>query len=438
MAADIVPIELGLTAGNLVTLWAPRWREGGEEWEAFLGSGEHLYAFPDVAHLAAFIRTETEHDLADHPEWDDVPDALVDQLEPADERKFDLIGVLELVGDPPDIWTVGELAGTVAILRSLAEVCELDVVTEVLDSADGFDLLSMGDSAFVGRSGEKLWTEIGTTVVARWDEVVDAIDALVVTPDVDPEALAQAKAELSTVSKLTLAQADPDDPDDTDDTDGPDAAPGRRARHPTHDHDTEADTAERSPDLAFWDEIGIDCISVEVGGRVGYSLRCYLDDEPVFLAEAGRIQLFTEPAALVEYLADPVPAHSLANLEVFAEIRDEAATGDLAVAVAPTNAYVLDGLMQQLIRGPEAVDRRRLELAVELLVDAADARGDQETAEAVGTSTPLGFLLAAILRPDPARMSPTPPFTDEVTAWNVIVESFEYAVEWRPPVATAR
>ena len=34
MAQDIVPIELGLPQGDLVTLWAPRWREDGEEWEA--------------------------------------------------------------------------------------------------------------------------------------------------------------------------------------------------------------------------------------------------------------------------------------------------------------------------------------------------------------------------------------------------------------------
>ena len=54
MAADIIPIELGLTAGNGLTLWAPTWREDGEYW----------------AHLAAFIRTSTEHDLLDHPEWE--------------------------------------------------------------------------------------------------------------------------------------------------------------------------------------------------------------------------------------------------------------------------------------------------------------------------------------------------------------------------------
>ena len=57
VASDIVPIQLSLTEGDLVTLWAPRWREDGEEWEAFLGDDDALFAFPTVAQLAAFVRT---------------------------------------------------------------------------------------------------------------------------------------------------------------------------------------------------------------------------------------------------------------------------------------------------------------------------------------------------------------------------------------------
>ena len=82
MAADIIPIELGLTAGNGLTLWAPSWREDGEDWEAFLGHGDDLYVFPTTAHLAAFIRTSTEHDLLDHPEWETASELLVDELAP--------------------------------------------------------------------------------------------------------------------------------------------------------------------------------------------------------------------------------------------------------------------------------------------------------------------------------------------------------------------
>ena len=75
MAADIVPIRLGLTKGDLYTLWAPRWRDAGDEWEAFLGKDEDLYAFESVADLVAFVRTNTDNDLTDHPAWEKLTEA---------------------------------------------------------------------------------------------------------------------------------------------------------------------------------------------------------------------------------------------------------------------------------------------------------------------------------------------------------------------------
>src|SRR5690242_2264597 len=79
VASDIVPIQLSLTEGDLVTLWAPRWREDGEEWEAFLGDDDGLFAFPSVPRLAAFVRTDDAHDLGDHPAWPVVADLSVDR-----------------------------------------------------------------------------------------------------------------------------------------------------------------------------------------------------------------------------------------------------------------------------------------------------------------------------------------------------------------------
>ena len=75
MAADIVPIRLGLTKGDLYTLWAPRWRDAGDEWEALLGKDEDLYAFESVADLVAFVRTNSDNDLADHPAWEEMTEA---------------------------------------------------------------------------------------------------------------------------------------------------------------------------------------------------------------------------------------------------------------------------------------------------------------------------------------------------------------------------
>jgi hypothetical protein len=402
VAADIIPIELGLTAGNVLTLWAPTWREDGEDWEAFLGHGDSLYVFPSASALAAFIRTSDEHDLLDHPEWEAAGELLVDELAPDDDHCFDIVGVPELVSEPADIWTLADLADTVAILRSLAEVCGLDTVTEVLDSADGFNLLSAGQVAFSGRNGEKLWNEIGAVVSERWDEVVDALDAIIATPDIDAEALEMAQAEAAAISAAEKRPAD-------ESTDGDE---------------------DRDEDLEFWDETGVDCLEITIGERVGYTLRCYLGEDPVFLSDGGRIQIYTSPEDLENYLMEIDVSHQLATLAVWPDIRKAVTDGEAAVLAGPENTYVLDGLDRALLEGPDAVDRKQLELAVELLVDAALQRGDSETTDALGTASPLGNLVGAVIRPDPDRMAPAPPFDDEVAAWTVLVDRFSSTLDW--------
>ena len=402
MAADIIPIQLGLTEGNVYTLWAPQWLEDGEEWEAFLGHGDDLYVFPSPAHLAAFIRTSEEHDLLDHPEWDTAAELLVDELRPDDDHVFDIVGVPDLMAEVPDIWTLAALTDTVSIVRSLAEVCGLEGVEEILNSAGGFAVLPMGQSAFVGRNGEKLWNEMGAVIAERWDEVIDALDAIVTTPDVDADALAGTKAEAAAISAVAK----------TSDTVEPE------------------EDQERDEDLEFWDETGVDCLEITVGGRTGYTLRCYLGDDPVFLSERDRIQIYSSAEDLENQLMVADVTHRLSTLEVWPEIRRAVTDGDAAVLAGPENTYRLDGLASAMREGPAAVDGRQLELAVELLIDAALERGDEETVEAVGSATPLGNLIGAITRPDPDRLPPSPPFDDEAAAWSVLVDRFAATLDW--------
>lgn len=412
MAAEIIPIQLGLTAGNGLTLWAPRWREEGEEWEAFLGHGDDLYVFPSPARLAAFIRGTAEHDLTDHPEWLGAARALTDELVPDDDHRFDIVGVPELVAETPDIWTLAELADTVAILHSLAEVCDLPAIEDVLADADGFSVLSAGEQAFTGRQGEKLWNGIGAVVAKRWNEVIEALDGVVQTPEVDPQLLEVAEAE----ALATNAVLEPDDEQDEVVV-------------------AELEEGERDPELAFWDDIGIDCIEITVGGRTGFSLRCYLEDEPVFLSKANRIQVFSTDEQLENYLTDAGADHKLASLAIWPEVRDAIDGGDAVVVAGPENSYQLDGLGDALLAGPAAVDRRQLELAVELLTDAAAARKDEETANALSSATPLSSLISAIVKPDADRMAPAPPFDDEVAAWSVLVDTFASTLDWDPEAA---
>lgn len=421
MAAEIIPIELSLTSGNGVTLWAPRWVEDGEEWEAFLGHGESLYVFPSAAHLAAFIRTNDEHDLADHPQWELAKRALADELVPDDDHRFDVVGVPDLVSEPPDVWALAELADTVAILHSLADVCDLPVIEEVLGSAAGFSQAAGGAPAFVGRQGMRLWDEVGTVVVAKWDSVIEALDGIVATPGVDTQALATAQAELDAVSALA-GEVDPEVA-----LEGEDDVVG--------DVEDPEELTERDPELLFWDEVGIDCLEIGVDGRVGWTLRCYLAGAPVFLAEASasnRILIFSSPEGLENFIVDSTAENTLSALEAWASIREGISAGDAAVLAGPENTYQLDGLDENLLAGPDSVRPGRLSLAVELLTDAGTMRKDDDVAHAFSAASPLGSLVSAITKLGAGRMVPAPPFDDEVAAWRTLVDTFAASLEWDP------
>jgi hypothetical protein len=397
MAQDIVPIELGLPRGDLITLWAPRWREEGDEWEAFLGHEEDLYAFPDAARLAAFVRTATEHDLTDHPAWHVLPALSAIELVPDENHQFDLVGVPELVSEDPDTWTIGELADVVSILRSLADVCELDKVNEVLDSVDGFALLPQGTFPFTGRDGERRWTELAKVVVERWDEVLDAVDAIVTVPEVDEAALAVAERE--------IAEAEAED---------------ERA--------VEQDDAEPE-ELGFWGEVGIDPIKIITGDHEYVTLRCYIDDEPVFLGSGGEIDVFSSEKALARFLVNT--GNELAGNDItevattWDEVAVKATAGELTVEVNDDNVYMLNGIADDIAEGVDAVDPVQLDLAVELLEDAAAWAGDDTVGEALAQSESLGWLVSFVIRPDPTRLAPSAPFDAEVETWRGLVRDLE-------------
>ena len=418
MAQDIVPIELGLPQGDLVTLWAPRWREDGEEWEAFLGDEDDLFAFPDAAHLAAFVRTVDEHDLADHPAWSVVPGLAVAELVPDDAHTYDLVGVPELAAEEPDTWTIGELADIIAIVRSVADVCELDEVHEVLDSADGFSLLDQGTLPFTGRDGERLWTELAETISERWDDVLDALDDVVTVPKVDAATLDQTSDELAAFqAELAEAAANAGtvDEDLDDDLDSDES-----------DSDDEDDDEDEEP-TGFWAEVGIDPIKIITAGSEYYTLRCYLDDEPIFLGSGGKIDVFGSPRALAKHVAEPEEdeGNDLSDVSTWEDVRTKATDGSLEVEVHQDNTYVLQGLADDLGDGPDSVDPVQLDLAVELLTDAAEWAGDDSVDSALEQSESLGWLVSFILRPDPTRLAPSAPFTTEVESFQKLLSDFE-------------
>jgi hypothetical protein len=153
-------------------------------------------------------------------------------------------------------------------------------------------------------------------------------------------------------------------------------------------------------------------------GGTFYTLRCYLDDQPIFLGRNGRVSVFTSGGALARYLADEHD-HDLSDLATYDDIRTAATDGSLQVDVSDDNVYVLTGIADDLADGPDAIDRDQLELAVELLRDVGEYAEDTTVDESLDADQPLGRVVAHVLDPDTVR-APTPPYAEAVEQWEAL------------------
>ncbi len=435
MAGDIVPIELGLTNGNVFTLWAPRWREGDDEWEAFLGLDEDLYGFAHVAELAAFVRSDADNDLADHPAWATIGGVQADELIPDARHTYDLVGVPELAAEDPTPEVIAELEDALEIVRILGEVCELLVVTKFFNGNPILGAVTTGTHNFEGRDGLDLWVRIGRLIAKHWDDVLDAIDDVITSPDVDAAAVTAAEAEIEAAASaededepdddIDLLGSDADDSDD-EDLDDDDSAERAAAASPAAAliADRAEDDDEDYDDDDFWISVGIDPIRIVTSGDEYLTLRCYLGDDPVFLGADGKIFVFTSPRSLTRFLATDND-HDLADIATFDDVRLAATNGDLDYDVISDNIYVLPGLADDIADGPRRMDRNQLDLAVELFTDAAAYGDDDSVSEAFGSTTPLGWFVDYTINPDPKRLAPSPPFDNESEAWRALEHDFE-------------
>jgi hypothetical protein len=418
MAADIVPIRLGLTKGDLYTLWAPRWRDEGDEWEAFLGKDEDLYAFESVADLAAFVRTNKDNDLTDHPAWEGLTEANAHTFDPLDDRQYDLVSLQELVAEKPSEETIKELHRTLAIASSIGSVCEMPAVTKFFNGNPMLGTVGGGIDAFTGRPGRKRWAEIEAVIGRGWDSVVDAIDEIVTIPDVDEAASEKAEAELAEPAPEPeeVEEADEQDESDvvSDDVDTDDEAEALAAV---------AEDKVLGSDEDFWQRVGIDPVRILTSAGTFFTLRCYLDDQPIFLGRNGRVSVFSSGGALARYLADEHD-HDLSDLATYDDIRTAATDGSLQVNVGDDNVYVLTGIVDDIADGPDAVDRDQLELAVEFLRDVGDYAEDTTVDESLDTDQPLGRVVAHVLDPDTVSR-PTPPYAAAVEQWEALAAFVE-------------
>ena len=168
-------------------------------------------------------------------------------------------------------------------------------------------------------------------------------------------------------------------------------------------------------DEDFWLQVGIDPVRIMTGSGTFYTLRCYLDDRPIFLGRNGRISVFSSERALARYLADEHD-HDLSGMSTYDDIRTAATDGSLAVEITDDNIYVLTGLADDFADGPDAVDREQLDLAVELLRDIGDYSEESTVDKALETERPLGKLVAYVLERGSSD-KPAAPYSPVVREW---------------------
>ena len=409
MAADIVPIGLKLTKGDVYTLWAPRWRADGDEWEAFLGKDEDLYVLESVADLAAFVRTDDDNDLADHPAWAKLTEANAHRLEPTDEHTHDLVVLEELLSQKPTDDSVSALHGALAVVSSMGSVCELPAVTKFFNGNPVLGTVGGGADAFAGRAGRKRWAEIEKIIAKSWDKVIEALDEIITIPDVDSAAAEKAQAELDEPAPETDDDLVIDDVVDTVEE--------------ADELAVAAETKVLGSDKDFWARVGIDPVRMMTSGGTFFTLRCYLEDRPIFLGRNGRISVFSSERALARYLADEHD-HDLSDLATYDDIRTAATDGSLRVEVDDDNVYVLTDIVDDLAEGPDALDRDQLELAVELLRDIGDYSEDTSVDAKLEPDTALGSVIAHALDPK-AGKRPSGPYAEAVAQWESLVRFVE-------------
>ncbi|UOY01153.1 hypothetical protein [Blastococcus sp. PRF04-17] len=407
---SIVPIALTLDDRTGYTLWAPPWEEDGEEWQAFLGTTEgdvaKVHLFPSPAALAAFCRTSTDHDLADHPVWPVVQGLGAADLTPDDDHRYDLDGVYDIAAESPDRWAVEELAATIDIVSRLAECLDTSAEPEDddLDEPDGqfeavaelagkpeIGSLGLGAEAFAGRSGEDAWLGVGGVLDELWEDVVEELSehldwtgAGSTTLDAYPAA---SEAEELGAEDL------PDDVVLVDDDEPEATGPAAGVRTIARGGRISASPAEVAEAGRFWESVGILPVEVVVPEGAGVTLRCYVEDVARFLGRDGEVFLFDGPEALARFCKG-TEDHDLTEIASWPEVADT----DVRALPADQDRYDLTELSEVLAEVADGaaglVDHRAFAQPVEGARDLAEYGGLARVEELLAPASPLGQAIA--------------------------------------------
>ena len=393
----IVPVKLSLTEGDFYTLWAPKWRQNGSEWQAFLGDDEDVLAFNSPAELLCFVESGTKHDLLDHPLWDQFAGRDADRVTPAERDEYDLIGMPVALAGRPSHQNVSTVARNLEIASALADVAGAEHTTIFFASHSILRNVSRGADHYSGEQGMSEWSGVGHVIAGNWKGVIEDLDQhvrVVSTDDFDAAKVSDAKERISSAAAASAAAAK-------------EAEEKRKAAAEA------ADPYDNSP----WAAAGIDPIKITAQSKSVYTLRTYLDGKPIFLGKWGEIFTFDSPKTLVRWIMDN-DDHDLARVSTWEEVVAAANAGELEVQVHPDNQYSFNGIVRDIEKGPEAVDSDQMARCYEVCADAADWAGD-DSINSYMLAHPrlqdyLGYMLGST---EHAGYVPSKPYNEHAESW---------------------
>jgi hypothetical protein len=405
----IVALEIESTAGSYVTLWAPGWVAGGEQWQAFLGDDSGVFGFPSPAALLAWLRDNGRgtHDLSDHPRWSAFLENAERKVTPRASGKISFIDLPDKLAGRPSFENTKAVAAAFDVLRSLGAVCGIDKVNRWFRSYSVLANVARGADHYSGDNGLSEWSSVGHAVLGNWPELLDAVDEQFVTPEVPEDAVSRAQSDIEDAEKAKKEAAEKAATAAAEDRAQADEA-GKAAVPGADDADPYDSTA--------WAAAGIDPVRVTVDGSTVYTLRCYVGDrQPVFLGTNGEIHTFPSARSLVRWMID-AKDHDLAQFGTWDDLVSLANAGELEVEVHPSNVYGFTGLREDIAKGVDAVDTDQLGRAYELLADAADWAKDDGVNQVLLAYPRLQDYIAYMLG-SPSAATPTAPFDEEANGW---------------------
>lgn len=393
----IVPVKLSLTEGDFYTLWAPKWRQSGSEWQAFLGDDEDVLAFNSPAELLCFVESGTKHDLLDHPLWDQFAGRDADRVTPAERDEYDLIGMPVALAGRPSHQNVSTVARNLEIASALADVAGAEHTTIFFASHSILRNVSRGADHYSGEQGMSEWSGVGHVIAGNWKGVIEDLDQhvrVVSTDDFDAAKVSDAKERISSAAAASAAAA-------------------KEAEEKLKAAAEAADPYDNSP----WAAAGIDPIKITAQSKSVYTLRTYLDGKPIFLGKWGEIFTFDSPKTLVRWIMDN-DDHDLARVSTWEEVVSAANAGELEVQVHPDNQYSFNGIVRDIEKGPEAVDSDQMARCYEVCADAADWAGD-DSINSYMLANPrlqdyLGYMLGST---EHAGYVPSKPYNEHAESW---------------------